>query len=91
MTESADLQQLGGRIKEFVMNEFLPGEDPNELTPETALISGGILDSLATVKLIAFLEEEYGISFESHEISADYLDTLPDIAKLTGRKITESR
>lgn len=91
MTDAANLQQLGGKIKEFVMNEFLPGEDPNELTPETALISGGILDSLATVKLIAFLEEEYEISFASHEISADYLDTLPDITRLTGRKIAERR
>ena len=33
------------------------GEDPSELTETTPLITGGILDSFATMKLVMFLEE----------------------------------
>ena len=47
-------------IKEFILDEFLPGEDPDELTESTPLITGGILDSIATLKLVMFLEERYG-------------------------------
>ena len=36
------------QIKDFIMAEFLPGESPDELTDTTPLISGGILDSIAT-------------------------------------------
>jgi len=73
-------------IKDFIMSEFLPGEDPNELTDTTPLISGGILDSIATLKLVLFMEEQFGITFEAHEVSKELLDTLADIARLVASK-----
>lgn len=73
-------------VKQFVLKEFLPGEDPGELTSTTPLITGGILDSLATMKLIMFLEERYGVKFEAHEVDAEHLDTVADIAKLVAAK-----
>jgi len=36
---------IEGVVKDFVLKEFLPGEDPNELTDSTPLITGGVLDS----------------------------------------------
>ena len=44
-------------LKQFILREFLPGEDPNELEESTPLVSTGILDSLATLKLVTFLED----------------------------------
>ena len=74
------------RIKDFIMAEFLPGEDPDELTDDTPLISGGILDSIATLKLVMFLEEKFGVVLAAHEVDKQYLDTLDDIAKLLASK-----
>lgn len=82
---SAEIKQV---VKAYVLAEFLPGEDPNELTDATPLISGGILDSMASVKLVAFLEEKYGVEFQPHEISTDHLDTLPDIASIVTTKLS---
>jgi acyl carrier protein len=73
-------------VKQFVLKEFLPGEDPSELTSSTPLITGGILDSLATMKLVMFLEERYGVKFQAHEVDADHLDTVADIARLVEAK-----
>jgi acyl carrier protein len=39
-------------VKEYILTEFLPGEDPAALKPDTALVSSGVLDSLSTVRLI---------------------------------------
>ena len=69
-------------IKEFILEEFLPGEDPDELTETTPLITGGILDSIATLKLVLFLEERFGITLEAHEADPEHLDTIADIARL---------
>ena len=69
-------------VKEFILKEFLPGEKPEALTDSTPLITGGILDSLATVRLIMFLEETYGIELEPHETGVGYLNTLPEISRL---------
>jgi acyl carrier protein len=74
------------RVKNFIMTEFLPGENPDELTETTPLISGGILDSIATLKLVMFLEEEYGVSFAAHEIDKENLDDLARIVQLLRSK-----
>ena len=74
------------RIKNFIMEEFLPGESPDELTETTPLISGGILDSIATLKLVMFMEEEYGVSFQPHEVDKENLDDLASIARLLQSK-----
>lgn len=74
-------------IKEFILKEFLPGEDPTELTDSVPLITGGILDSLATLNLITFLEERFCVQIEPHEVDVDNLDTVSDIANLVQSKL----
>jgi acyl carrier protein len=69
-------------LKQFILQEFLPGEDPNELTDTTPLITGGVLDSIATLKLVLFLEERYGVSFAAHEVDQEHMDTIADITTL---------
>jgi acyl carrier protein len=78
--------QIESTVKEFILREFLPGEDPNELEEDTPLITGGILDSIATLKLVAFLEEQFGISVAAHEADVDHLNTISDIASLVSSK-----
>ena len=67
-------------------NEFLPGEDPDELTEKTPLITGGILDSITTLKLVVFLEEHFGITVEAHEAGVEHLDSIRQIAELVAEK-----
>lgn len=74
-------------VKDYIMQEFLPGENPDELTNSTPLVTGGILDSIATMKLAAFLEERFGISLAAHEVSTDNLDTLDSIARMVHSKL----
>lgn len=69
-------------VKQYMLAEFLPGEDPNELTDDLPLISGGILDSIATLKLVMHLEETFGITLEAHETDKEHLDTLDRITAL---------
>jgi len=80
------MEEIGSKVKEFIMNEFLPGEDPDQLTESTPLISGGILDSLATLKVVSFLEENFGIKVEPHETDEDNFGTISDIEKLVQSK-----
>ena len=74
-------------VKTFILREFLPGENPDELTQATPLITGGILDSLATLKLVAFLEDHYALTLKAHEADVENLNTLADIANLVRSKL----
>lgn len=82
----AGAKEIDQRVKDFVLREFLAGEDPDELKPDTPLLSSGILDSIATLKLVAFLESEFDIAVAAHEADAEHLDTLSDIAALVRSK-----
>jgi acyl carrier protein len=76
------IQEIQNQLKEYILKEFLPGENPDGLSESTPLVTGGILDSLATLKLVLFLETTYGITFEAHDLDAEHLDTIATIAKL---------
>jgi acyl carrier protein len=69
-------------VKTFIVEELLPGEDPDNLTDQTRFVSDGILDSLASLKLVSHLEEHFGVKIEAHEVDVDHLDTLDSIAEL---------
>jgi len=73
-------------VHHFILEEFLPGEDPEELTDRTPLITGGILDSITTLKLVTFLEDRFGITLEAHEAGVEHLDSIGQIARLVADK-----
>ncbi len=75
-----DVESLKPRIRAHILSEFLPGEEAESLTADVRLISEGIIDSMASLKLVAFLEEEFNIQVPAHLIDADHLDTVDLIA-----------
>jgi acyl carrier protein len=81
-------QDIKATVKSFILKEYLPGEDPAALTDTTALMTTGILDSIAVLKVVTFLESEFGITIEPHEAIVENLNTLSDIAQLVMSKKT---
>lgn len=73
-------------VKQYIMSEFLPGEDPAQLTDATPLVTTGILDSIATLKLVGFLEQQFSISVDAHEADPEHLDTIERISQLVKSK-----
>ena len=78
-----DIKQI---VKEYILDELLPGEDPAQLKDSVQLVKSGILDSIATLKLVAFLEERFQLELQAHEINLDNFNTLPEIAAIVERK-----
>ena len=83
-----DREGLVCELKSYLLKEFLPGENPAELTEATPLVTGGILDSIATLKLVTHLEETYGISVEPHEVDEENLDNIGLICDLVSSKLS---
>jgi acyl carrier protein len=81
------MDDIIGTVKEYVLNTYLPGENPSALTASTPLLTSGILDSLATVELVSFLERRYAIELEAHDVDPGNLGTLSDIARLVQSKL----
>ncbi len=76
------------RVKAYIFEEFLSHENPDLLTEATPLVTGGILDSIATLDLVSFLEEEFGIAVEAHEVDVENFNNLTKIADLVLSKLS---
>lgn len=74
-------------IKHFILENFLPGEDPSNLTSDLDLKENGILDSLSTLKLVTFLEEHFKVEFEAEDLGGDKLSTVANIEDLVNSKL----
>lgn len=86
-----DYETIKKTLKTFILEDFLPGEDPGALEDSTPLITGGVLDSIATIRFAAFVDATYGVDLEAHELSPDYIDTLSGMATLVHSKLKERK
>ncbi len=86
---SEDLESIKRVLKDYILEDLLPGEDPDALEDTTPLVTGGVMDSIATIKFATFVDEKYGIDLEAHELSADYIDTLAQMADLIFSKLQD--
>ena len=74
-------------LQDFILENYLPGESRANLRDDTPLRTSGILDSIATLKLVSFLEETFGIALAPHEADEEYLGTIGSMAKLVRSKL----
>ena len=65
-------------ILDYVIDEYLEDED-EEITVDTPLISGGIVDSFSMVSLKRFLENKYNISIPDEKATPEAFDTVNSI------------
>ena len=70
-----DREELIQTMKAFILERFLPEEDPANLEPATRMVSRGVLDSLATLEVVSFMEDTFKIKVEAHEVNIDNIST----------------
>jgi acyl carrier protein len=80
------MDQIKEDLRQYILEEFLPGEKPANLQDDTPLRTSGILDSVATLKTVTFVEERYGIEVEAHEAGVENFDTIDSIAAFVQSK-----
>lgn len=75
-------------LKQYIIQEFVPDGKAMDITDDMDLIQNGILDSLAVLKLVAFVEDSFDISLEPEEIDPENLKSIAAIAALIAEKST---
>lgn len=78
--------EIKSNVRQFILENYLPGESASNLRDDTPLRTSGILDSMATLALVNFVEERFGITLEAHETGVEYFDRIEDIANLVSQK-----
>jgi acyl carrier protein len=74
------------KIREFIVENFLFGSDDG-LEDETSFLEGGIIDSTGILELVAYLEEQFGISVQDEELIPENLDSINNVAAYLQKKL----
>jgi acyl carrier protein len=72
-------------VRQFIIRQFRVN-DPAKLTDDTLLMEEGIVDSVAMLAVIMFLESEFGIKVDDLEIMPENLESIARIAAFVAGK-----
>ena len=84
--QTMEQQSIEQGIRQFVIANFLFGEDNGSLKPDESFLETGIIDSTGVLELVAFLESTYGFRVRDNELTPDNLDSLDRVAAFVRRK-----
>jgi acyl carrier protein len=73
-------------IKNFIIDNFMMGRNPAELTDDDSLLGKGIIDSTGVLELVGFIEEKYQIQFNDDELIPENLDSVNNLITYIQRK-----
>jgi acyl carrier protein len=76
------MSELKNAILDYVKKEYLEEDDDREVTFNTPLISGGIVDSFSMVSLKRFLETRYKIQIPDAKATPEAFDSVENIITL---------
>ena len=66
--EISVFESLVGSVREFILDVFLKGEPPEDLTNQTHLVDTGVVDSINVLKIVEFIEDEFDVELEPTDI-----------------------
>jgi acyl carrier protein len=75
------MEEIKDVVLNYVIEEYLE-EDDDEITYDTPLISGGIVDSFSMVSLKRFLENKYSINIPDEKATPEAFDSVNKIVTL---------
>jgi acyl carrier protein len=83
-------EQIEALIKDQISQEFMYDKNTDILTNDYPLIEQGIIDSMGIMRMINFLEEQFGITVEPEDFLLEFFETVNAIKSFTITKMQGS-
>lgn len=80
---------LNDEMSQYVITQLFKGQIPQDFSDEYDLIDQGILDSVATMSLVTYIEKTYQIEFGEDEIVPEHLKSVKALANFIDRKLSQ--
>lgn len=70
------------RLLQFLETIRRPGRQIDEIDANVNFVQAGLIDSLALLEIVAFLESEFGVDFAATGVDTGRLTTIPSLLDL---------
>jgi acyl carrier protein len=77
------------RVRDFLIDESSWQGDRSGLTSELPLIESGVVDSMTLLRMVAWLESEFGIEIVDTEVVPSNFGSIERIATLVDTKLSQ--
>jgi len=77
-------------LERFILDEILYADKNTRLDPDQSLLQSGILDSLGILRMVAYIEDQYGVNVDDGEVVPANFQTLNDMTAFLQRKQAEA-
>lgn len=78
---SDETAQRIAALKQFLRGIQRPGLSLDSINVDDDLVQSGLIDSLAVVQIVVYLENTYSIDFSKHGFNPERLATMSSILK----------
>lgn len=78
--------QIRRELVDFVVANYLFGDESRAPQEDDSLVEGGIIDSTGVMELIEFLESQFGIEVSDEDTVPSNLDTVANLTRFVVRK-----
>jgi acyl carrier protein len=72
---------IEAQIREYLAENVLFSEGVFEYSDDASFLEEGIIDSVAIMDFVVFIEKAFTIDIEDHEIIPDHFDSVNKVAK----------
>lgn len=79
------MNDVAKSLREFIKENFLFGEEAT-FSDDDSFLEQGIIDSTGVLELVAFLEEQYGMTVADEELVPDNLDSISNLLRFITSK-----
>ena len=80
------VDRVASEIKQFIVSNFLFGQEGNGFADDQSFLESGIIDSTGLLELVSFVEQTYGIAIGDRELVPENLDSLASLVRFVGKK-----
>jgi clorobiocin biosynthesis protein CloN5 len=86
METSSEQDQVSAKLLSFIRNSFLAGDPSGELSVETPLLEFGILNSLNTAEMIAYIRDEFGVNITFDEVTVTTFKSVESLGSVVNAR-----
>jgi acyl carrier protein len=73
-------------IRSYIVKNFLFGVDDDNLKAEDSLLEKGVIDSTGVLEVVAFLDEQFGVTVQDDELVPANFESIQKLAAFVNRK-----
>ena len=84
------MSQFEDEVRQFIVANFLFGENEAELSVHDSLLEKGLIDSTGILELVGFVQTTFSLTVDDDEIVPANLDSIYKVARFIRQKKGEA-